>query len=344
MYNRSVRPHARLAQTASAQDENFRVLFESSSDAIFVGLPDGTLTAVNPSACKLMGRSQDELLRLNARDLVAPEWLDVVDQHASRKLEGLEREALYELAFLDSAGTRIPVEMRSTVITVDNRIVGMHAVVRDMRDRRRAETALQESELRFQSAFDAPLVGMMLASPDGRCLKVNTALCQLLDREERDLLGASFADLVHPDDRGEILELEQSMLAGHRPTFQARIRLRCLAGRYVKVDLSSSLVRDAGGLPAYAIAQVIQCEPPAAAARVDEVECPLTERERQVLTRLAKGQTTTEIAAVLSISQETVHTYTRRATSKLRARTRTQAVVKAAAAGWLDDAEVGLSE
>ena len=51
VYNRSVRPHARLAQTASAQDENFRVLFESASDAIFVGLPDGTLTAVNPAGC-----------------------------------------------------------------------------------------------------------------------------------------------------------------------------------------------------------------------------------------------------------------------------------------------------
>ena len=37
---------------------------------------------------------QDELLRLNARDLVAPEWLDVVDQHALRKLEGLEREVV----------------------------------------------------------------------------------------------------------------------------------------------------------------------------------------------------------------------------------------------------------
>ena len=337
MHNRPLGDNARLAHTASAQDENFRVLFESASDAIFVGLPDGTLTAVNPAGCMLVGRSQDELLRLNARDLVAPEWLDVVDQHALRKLEGLEREALYELAFIDSAGTRIPVEMRSTVIVVDEQIIGMHAVVRDMRERRRAETALQESEQRFQSAFDAPLVGMMLASPDGRCLKVNTALCQLLDHEERDLLGVSFADLVHPDDRAEILDLERSMLAGRRPTFQARVRLRCLSGRYVKVDLSSSLVRDVGGQPAYAIAQVIQCEWAAPTTPRDDAECPLTERERQVLTRLANGNTTTEIAAVLSISQETVHTYTRRATSKLHARTRTQAIVKAAAAGWLDD-------
>ena len=127
------------------------------------------------------------------------------------------------------------------------------------------------------------------------------------------------------------------MLAGLRPTFQARVRLRGLSGRYVKVDLSSSLVRDAGGQPAYAIAQVIQCESAAPTTPRDDAECPLTERERQVLTRLANGNTTTEIAAVLSISQETVHTYTRRATSKLHARTRTQAIVKAAAAGWLDD-------
>ena len=68
-----------------------------------------------------------------------------------------------------------------------------------------------------------------------------------------------------------------------------------------------------------------------------QVDCVREWRLEELLRAGYALDDATEIAAVLSISQETVHTYTRRATSKLHARTRTQAIVKAAAAGWLDD-------
>ncbi len=55
----------------------------------------------------------------------------------------------------------------------------------------------------------------------------------------------------------------------------------------------------------------------------------LTERERQVLRRLADGQTNDEIGRELFISPETVRTHVRKAMAKLDADTRTQAVATA---------------
>src|SRR3954452_22325902 len=137
--------------SAEVKDQRLQALFERASDAILVALLDGTLTAVNPAACRLVGYTQEELIGMNARNLVAHEWLDVAAQQSTRKIAGIESETIYELAFVDRLGSRIPVEMRSTILELDGEIVGMHAVARDLRERRRANAALTESEQRVQS-------------------------------------------------------------------------------------------------------------------------------------------------------------------------------------------------
>ena len=42
-------------------EERFRSLFENSSDAVLLSIPDGTIEAANPAACRLFGRSIEEI-------------------------------------------------------------------------------------------------------------------------------------------------------------------------------------------------------------------------------------------------------------------------------------------
>jgi DNA-binding NarL/FixJ family response regulator len=55
----------------------------------------------------------------------------------------------------------------------------------------------------------------------------------------------------------------------------------------------------------------------------------LTERERQVLTLLARGYTGDEVSRQLSVSADTVRAHVRNAVTKLHARNRLHAVVMA---------------
>jgi DNA-binding CsgD family transcriptional regulator len=65
-------------------------------------------------------------------------------------------------------------------------------------------------------------------------------------------------------------------------------------------------------------------------------ENPLSKREQEILTLVARGLSNQEIARELVISQNTVKVHLRNIFAKLEATSRTDALVKAAQAGWID--------
>jgi DNA-binding NarL/FixJ family response regulator len=65
----------------------------------------------------------------------------------------------------------------------------------------------------------------------------------------------------------------------------------------------------------------------------------LTDREREVLTHVARGLSNSELAETLFISENTVKTHVKRVITKLGARDRVQAVVMAYEGGLMDGSE-----
>ncbi len=65
--------------------------------------------------------------------------------------------------------------------------------------------ALRDSEERFRSAFNNAPIGIALVSPEGKWLKVNRALQEILGYSEEEFLEKNFQDMLHPDDLGETL-------------------------------------------------------------------------------------------------------------------------------------------
>lgn len=69
-------------------------------------------------------------------------------------------------------------------------------------------------EGRLAAIFAAASVGLSELTAEGRFVRVNQELCRMLGRPEPALLGASIADVTHPDDLAESLALVQGVLAG----------------------------------------------------------------------------------------------------------------------------------
>ena len=118
----------------------------------------------------------------------------------------------------------------------------------------------RESEQRFKSAFSDAPIGMALASIEpgdaGRFLQVNRAMCELTGYPEEQLVGMHFADITHPDDLEESVDLEKKLRAGELSDYEFAKRYISATGEVVWAQVHVSLIHDSNGQPAYSIGQL----------------------------------------------------------------------------------------
>ena len=107
--------------------------------------------------------------------------------------------------------------------------------------------ALAESENRFRRAFEDNAIGMVLAGVDGRMVRVNHALRDLLGRTEPQLLGCALDELVSPT-VGTAGQLER--LARDRAgSVHYEATARHTDGRTIDLAVAASVVTGADGVP-----------------------------------------------------------------------------------------------
>jgi PAS domain S-box-containing protein len=97
--------------------------------------------------------------------------------------------------------------------------------------RRRAETAVRESEERFRLMADSAPVMIWVAGADGACTYFNRQWLEFTGRGLQDELGNGWADGVHPDDRPRCLDRYRRHLEA-REAFVLEYRLRRRDGEY----------------------------------------------------------------------------------------------------------------
>src|SRR4051812_2779163 len=138
---------------------------------------------------------------------------------------------------------------------VDRLLLGVAAnQVAILLDRRRAEDALRESEQRFRGTFEIARVGIADCDVQGRFLRVNQKLCEIVGYTREELFQKTWQDITHPDDLAASLEQFLPLLRGEQPGYSLEKRCVRKDGSPVWIDLAVSLRRDAAGTPAYVIA------------------------------------------------------------------------------------------
>ena len=117
------------------------------------------------------------------------------------------------------------------------------------------ETLLGTEEV-YRTAFDNAPIGMAVVGPEGRYLKANRALCEMLGYSEEELLATTFQGITHPEDLEASSANARSAVEGEIASYSIEKRYFHARGHVIWVLLSVSLVRDGQGRPLYFVDQI----------------------------------------------------------------------------------------
>ena len=121
-------------------EERFRSLFENSIDGVLLSASDGTIEAANPAACRLFGRSVEEICGIGGFGLVDPS-----DRRLQSLLEERERTGRFrgELFYKRKDGSTFLGEVSSACYQDHFGATKAAVIIRDVTDRRRVEETLR---------------------------------------------------------------------------------------------------------------------------------------------------------------------------------------------------------
>jgi PAS domain S-box-containing protein len=133
----------KLEKALRESEERYRMLFNSSNDAVFVhGTRDmlGKIVEVNDTACQKFGYTREELLELSYLDLIAPEQLEEVPKIKEKLLPG--GHIIFEITAVTKDGKKFPCEISTHLFEFKGQNTVL-SLVRDVTERKKAEEKLE---------------------------------------------------------------------------------------------------------------------------------------------------------------------------------------------------------
>jgi len=132
-------------EALKASERRYKVLFEGASDGIYVYDFEGRLLDVNRVCCDYLGYDRAAFLRLNLRQIIAPEVAVQLPERMDRIRR--EKKVVRESTLVRRDGSNFPVETHSRLVDY-NGGPAVLAVIRDISVRKRAEA--EKSRLQAQ--------------------------------------------------------------------------------------------------------------------------------------------------------------------------------------------------
>jgi PAS domain S-box-containing protein len=156
-----------------------------------------------------------------------------------------------DLPFTTVKGRRIWVRTVAEPVWHDGKIAKVVGNLMDITERKRSEEILQESEELFRNTFDLSPVGAVIVRLDRRFVRCNTTFCRFLGYTEGELIGKTFLEVTHAEDRH--IGLEELKQLVDRDIDQARFQKRYLRkdGQVVWGEITIRLVSDQAGQPLF---------------------------------------------------------------------------------------------
>jgi len=121
-------------------EQSYRSLFAHNPDAVLSINHTGHYYHVNPEAEKQTGYKAEEMYEKTFHELIMPEERPHCNEHFAICLSG--QPTKFETKILHRAGHLVDIHVTAVPIIVHERVIGVHAITRDITDRKRTEALI----------------------------------------------------------------------------------------------------------------------------------------------------------------------------------------------------------
>jgi PAS domain S-box-containing protein len=216
------------------RERRTRRILDSAPDAVIAIDATGSVIEWNARAEAMFGWTRGEAAGRVLTQLIIPERYREAHREGLRRYletgEGVIVGERTELSAVRRDGTELPVEL--TVIPIPGTAPTFSAFVRDVSERRVAESAIQENEdraedalrlgdERLRSVIETAPSGIVVVNADGIITLVNHAAEQMFGYPREELVGSSIERLVsanvrglHEQERSDYLRAPETRLMG----------------------------------------------------------------------------------------------------------------------------------
>ncbi|MEA5113287.1 MAG: PAS domain S-box protein [Geobacteraceae bacterium] len=194
-YHRSINARRRAEDALREKNQLLESIINSSPAAIIVMNSDLDVSLWNPESERIFGWGREEVL--GKPYPIAPEDLrdefmgNVHDLDEGGSLRSMETQRTHK------DGSLIDVSLSTApLLNSDGTTISYMAMFTDIRERKRAQQALRESEANYRTIFDAANDATFVFDPEnGAMLDVNLKMCEMYGYSREQVLRLNVGDL-----------------------------------------------------------------------------------------------------------------------------------------------------
>ncbi|MCX7023865.1 MAG: PAS domain S-box protein [Spirochaetes bacterium] len=207
----------------------------------------GIITLLNESGHRILGYDAPELIGKNWFDTCLPEERRKATRQFVGTLMNGENHGI-EANFnevITKTGERKTIYWHNAILeNKDGTIVGLFSSGEDITERKKAEEALRESEVRFRMLFNSgrDAIAVHLMGQDGQptnFIQVNDVACERLGYTKEEMLKLSPQDIDSPDRSGQMPDIIEKLLKNKQVLFETEHLSK--DGHRIPVEVSTVL-------------------------------------------------------------------------------------------------------
>lgn len=210
-------------------DYLYKCVMQGSADVVTVVDTNGRFDYVCPSAERLLGYSQTELLGESGFEYIHPADLTAAKQQFETLVSGDRERITVEFRFERPDGDWVWLEAQVRNLLNDPGIDGIVVSLREV-------GAGARRDEQFQAFIEHSTDIVTVLDPDGTYQYQSQSSTRLLGYEPEELIGETAFDFIHPDDRQAIMETFGQAVADPEMTPTVEYRFKHEDGSWLWIE------------------------------------------------------------------------------------------------------------